>query len=252
MGVIGGTLGYRVLRWISPGGATTEKYCSGSAYDGKSKLQVFFGPAALQELRDLVVLDYGCGSGDTCIELARSGAKAVVGLDVQQHLLDSAADKAQAAGVAHLCRFVTKVDEPADVVVSLDSFEHFADPVGALEEMYDLLRPGGRLLVEFGPTWYHPLGGHLFSVFPWAHLLFTERALIRWRSDFKQDGATRFGEVAGGLNQMTIRRWRRIVAASRFEIERFEARPVRGLQRLHNRLTREFLSAVVVATLVRR
>jgi hypothetical protein len=36
-----------------------------------------------------------------------------------------------------------------------------------------------------------------------AHLIFKERALIRWRAGFKTDGATRFGEVAAGLNQMT-------------------------------------------------
>ncbi len=60
-----------------------------------------------------------------------------------------------------------------------------------------MLKPGGRLYASFGPTWFHPYGGHLFSVFPHAHLIFTERSLIRWRSDFKSDGATRFHEVAG-------------------------------------------------------
>ncbi len=70
--------------------------------------------------------------------------------------------------------------------------------------MASLLKPSGFALVEFGYTWFHPYGGHLFSVFPWAHLIFTEKSLIRWRSDFKTDGATRFQEVAGGLNQMTI------------------------------------------------
>ncbi len=51
--------------------------------------------------------------------------------------------------------------------------------------MNTLLQPAGEVLVSFGPTWYHPLGGHLFSVFPWAHLIFSEKALIRWRSTFK-------------------------------------------------------------------
>jgi hypothetical protein len=35
-------------------------------------------------------------------------------------------------------------------------------------------------------------------------VIFSEKALIRWRSTFKTDRATRFSEVAGGLNQMTI------------------------------------------------
>jgi hypothetical protein len=30
-----------------------------------------------------------------------------------------------------------------------------------------LLRPEGEVLISFGPTWYHPLGGDLFSAFPW-------------------------------------------------------------------------------------
>ncbi len=97
----------------------------------------------------------------------------------------------------------------AEVIVSLDSFEHFGDPAGVLAVMHDLLKPGGVIIATFGPTWYHPLGGHLFSVFPWAHLLFSEQALIRWRADIRSDGATRFGEVEGGLNQMTIARFER-------------------------------------------
>jgi hypothetical protein len=75
--------------------------------------------------------------------------------------------------------------------------------------MYDLLRPGGQVVVSFGPPWFHPFGGHFFSVFRWAHLVFSEAALIEWRSAFKTDGATRFREVEGGLNQMTVRRLRK-------------------------------------------
>ena len=81
------------------------------------------------------------------------------------------------------------------------------------------LQPGGEVLVSFGPTWYHPLGGHLFSVFPWAHLIFSEKALISWRSAFKTDGATRFSEVAGGLNQMTIAKFEALVAAARRSLQ---------------------------------
>jgi hypothetical protein len=91
----------------------------------------------------------------------------------------------------------------------------------------------------------HPLGGHLFSVFPWAHLIFTESALIRWRADFKSDGATRFGEVAGGLNQMTVRRFRKLVEHSGFAVERFEAVPIRRARYLANALTRELVTSIV-------
>jgi hypothetical protein len=111
--------------------------------------------------------------------------------------------------------------------------------------MRPLLGPGGRVLVAFGPPWFHPLGGHVFSIFPWSHLLFTERALIRWRSDFSHDGATRFGEVEGGLNGMTVRRFGRIVAESGYAVEHFEAVPIRKLRFLAAGPTREFLTAII-------
>ena len=103
------------------------------------------------------------------------------------------------------------------------------------------------MLAAFGPTWYHPYGGHLFSVFPRAaHLVFTERALLRWRADFKTDGATRFEEVEGGLDRMTIRRFERLVAASPVRCARLEPVPIRGWTPLvRSRLTREALTATV-------
>jgi len=116
--------------------------------------------------------------------------------------------------------------------------------------MYNLLKPGGCVLASFGPTWYHPLGGHLFSVFPWAHLLFSEPALIRWRANVRPDGATRFSEVEGGLNQMTIARFERLVSTSQFKIQEIETVPIRKLRPIHCRVTREFTTAVVRAKLI--
>ena len=40
-----------------------------------------------------------------------------------------------------------------------------------------------------------------------SHVLFSESALVRWRALSRNDGATRFAEVAGGLNEMTIARF---------------------------------------------
>jgi SAM-dependent methyltransferase len=250
--LIGGEIGYRLLRALSPGAITSAKYCSGEAYAGRSKAEVLFGPEVFDELRGKSVLDYGCGTGETCVELAERGAARVIGLDIQASLLETGRRAAADAGVSDRCQFTTRTDDRVDVVLSMDSFEHFDDPAGVLEDMRRLVRDDGYVLVEFGPTWYHPLGGHLFSVFPWAHLVFTERALMRWRSEFKTDGATRFGEVAGGLNQMTIRRWERLVASSPFRFKQYDLKPIRRSAPFHNRLTREFLTAVVIARLAPR
>jgi SAM-dependent methyltransferase len=239
---------YRLLRRIAPSEPT---HLSGAAYRDQSKLRTLLGDELIEEARGKDVLDFGCGSGTEAIELAAI-AHCVIGVDTNAQLIEQARAKAALAGVSRQCRFVT--DAPlttCDLIVSLDSFEHFADPAAILVTMSQLLKPRGRVVISFGPTWYHPFGGHLFSVFPWAHLLFSEAALIRWRADIRSDGATRFSEVEGGLNQMTIRRFERLVNGSALRLRKLEAVPIRAAARLHSRFTREFTTAVVRCVLER-
>ena len=193
------------LRFISP---REPNVCSGGAFAGRSKLELLGTPL---DVAGKTVIDFGCGEVHECVELAKRGARKVIGVDIRPEMLERARSLAGHHGVSDTCKFAQRTQEKADMVISLDAFEHFDDPAEILSLMEALLKPEGSIRVSFGPTWYHPLGGHLFSVFPWAHLLFSERALIRWRSDFKSDGATRFREVAGGLNCMTIGRFERIV-----------------------------------------
>ena len=250
MGILGGSLAYSLLRRISVDGETG--YCDGSAYDGVSKIETLLGHRIWEDTKDKVVIDFGCGDGEDAVEIAKRGAKRVIGVDIREHALARARKTAAENGVSDRCLFTTGTDEKADVILSLDAFEHFDDPAKILQIMRVLLKDGGCVMAAFGPTWYHPLGGHLFSVFPWAHLVFTEKSLIRWRSDFKTDGATRFCEAEGGLNQMTIRRFEAIVARSDFKFAEFESVPIRKLRPVANRLTREFTTAIVRCKLVPR
>jgi SAM-dependent methyltransferase len=210
------------------------------------------GQEFFDRIKGKVVLDFGCGDGADAVEIAGRGAKRVIGIDMREDVLQVARQKAVKAGVQDICSFVTATNELADIVVSMDAFEHFADPAEILRIMNTLLQPAGEVFVTFGPTWYHPLGGHLFSVFPWAHLIFSEEALIRWRSTFKTDGATRFSEVAGGLNQITISKFEELVAASPLKFASLKLVPIRKLRHFHNRLTREFTTAVVRCRLFKR
>jgi SAM-dependent methyltransferase len=234
-------LEYRFLRLIAPHLPSTM---GDGAYRGKSKLQVLL-PGIEAEIKDKVVLDFGCGAGSEAKEMALLGAKRVIGLDISERWLRLAREQAENAGITARCEFVTWVARPVEVIVSIDSFEHFAEPDTVLQTMYSLLEPGGAVFISFGPTWYHPLGGHLFSVFPWAHILLKEEALIRWRAQVKNDGATKFGEVEGGLNQITIRRFEGLLKRSPFAVEQIELVPIRHLKALHNQITREFLTAIV-------
>jgi SAM-dependent methyltransferase len=251
-GVIGGAMGYRLLRRLGRQVAAGVDPCDGSAYSDRSKVETLFGSGIWGSLAGRVVIDFGCGDGSEAIEIARHGARQVIGIDVRHAALERASRAAELAGLADRCVFASDTVAPVDVVLSIYGFEHYDEPEGALRMMRRLVRPDGRVLIAFGPPWFHPLGGHLFSIFPWAHLVFTERALLRWRADFKTDGATRFHEVEGGLNQMTVRHFGQLVRRSGFDIERFEAVPIRRLRWLSNPVTREFVTSMVRCTLVPR
>jgi len=236
-------LQYQALRRIRPSGTS---HLTGDVYkkNGKlTKLDILVGDL-LDDVQGKKVIDFGCGDGHEAVEIAQRGASHVLGVDLSQECLARAWRNAELAGVQDRIAFATAVaDESADVVVSLDSFEHFADPQAILDQMNRLLVPGGAVVISFGPPWYHPYGGHLFSVFPWAHLVFSERALVQWRSDHRHDGKNSFAEA--GLNRMTIRRFVRLVNRSQFRIEYLELVPIRHTKPLHNRLTRECFTSVV-------
>jgi len=220
-------------------------------YEGRSKL-FLLGDELTKRLAGKTVADFGCGKGNEAIDMVRRGAKRVIGIDIREHFLDDARRSAEAAGVSDRCMFATTIREPVEIITSIDSFEHFAEPEKILGLMASLLGPAGEVFFSFGPTWYHPLGGHLFSMFPWAHLVMTEKALVRWRGDFRNDGARHFSEVEGGLNQMTIRRFERLVDGSPFQMESLECVPIGKLRPIHNGLTREFTTALVRGRMKKR
>jgi SAM-dependent methyltransferase len=248
MALIDGTIGYRILRKIAP---AEPAHMSGNSYRGLSKVEVLLSKTVWSEIKDKVVIDFGCGAGAEAIEIARHGAAQVYGIDIVDRLLVEAREEAAQAQCQNV-RFGRTPQEPADVIISIDAFEHFADAAAVLDVMAGMLRPTGCVLASFGPTWYHPLGGHLFSIFPWAHLVFGEEALCKWRSHIRQDGAQKFSEVEGGLNQMTIRRFRRLVESSPLKFASFEPVPIRVARHLHNRFTQEFFTAVVRCKLIPR
>lgn len=256
-GFVGGPVGYALLKSMGRH-AMAPEYQSATSYDGVSKLETLFGHDVWDDIQDKIVIDYGCGHGQEAVEFAQRGARRVIGIDTWQKALNKANENARNAGVTSICEFTgTETSLPqtlelpkADVIFSLDAFEHYNNPESILKHMRSLIKPDGRVRICFGPPWLHPYGGHLFSIFPWSHLIFTEKAQIRWRADFKSDGATRFHEVAGGLNQMTIRQFKKLVADSDFTMEKLEPVPIRKLRWFNNALTREFTTSVVRCTLI--
>lgn len=249
MGLLSGVVADGMLRLFAPPGTTGSATID--AWD-RDALDTLLGADIWERVRGRSVLDFGCGMGADTVALARAGAREAIGLDIRESCLQRGRALAERHGVTDRCRFVAHWEQPVELILSIDAFEHFADPALVLQSMTRALDIGGRVLISFGPTWLHPHGGHLFSVFPWSHLLFSEAAQLRWRARYRDDGARGFSEVEGGLNQMTIARFERLVAASPLRLERLQTVPIRRLRHVHARWNREFTTALVRAELCRR
>ena len=99
------------------------------------------------------LLDVGCGGGFALLLAARRGA-AVSGLDATPALLDIARERVPAASLA-----VGDLEDPLpfdagafDVVTAFNSVQYAADPVAAVKNMSELVRPGGLVsLLVWGP-----------------------------------------------------------------------------------------------------
>jgi ubiquinone/menaquinone biosynthesis C-methylase UbiE len=104
-------------------------------------------------------LDVGTGTGLVALEaVRRMGPKGkVVGIDLSEGMLVVARAKASVAGLTNRVEFrrmdaeaLKLEDRSFDVVVSLFALFHLPNPLTALQEMYRVLRPGGRVVIGVG------------------------------------------------------------------------------------------------------
>jgi len=199
-------------------------------------------------VRDRDVLDYGCGFGDQAAAMAREFAARVTGLDTHVGLLAAARQR-----YAHLAHFTNRLgEETYDVVVSQDAMEHFDEPHLALSAMATALRPEGRILLTFGPPWWAPYGAHMryFCPIPWLQLCFSEKTVMAVRARYRHDGATRYQEVEGGLNKLSLRKFERIVHGSGLRLVECRYAAVRKVQFLTQiPVVRELATVAVSAVL---
>jgi ubiquinone/menaquinone biosynthesis C-methylase UbiE len=98
------------------------------------------------------VLEVAPGPGYLAIELARRGPYRVVGLDISKSFVRMATENAKNAGVAVTFRQGDVASMPFDAgsfdfIVCRAAFKNFMEPIPALNEMYRVLRPGGKALI---------------------------------------------------------------------------------------------------------
>jgi len=188
-------------------------------------------PGLSDYVRDQVVLDYGCGPGWQAVAMYQQyGARRVIGIDINEKWLAAGRALAEREGYTPSA-IPTEPQGAFDIAISISSFEHFDDPASNLRQMREAVKPGGRVIITFAEPWLSHSGSHMdfFTKVPWVNLWFSEGTVMRVRSRFRDDGATRYEEVEGGLNRMTLAKFDRIMKESEMTVEALYYHPTKGL-----------------------
>lgn len=111
---------------------------------------------------EMRVLDLGCGSGMTSCEIAKTiPSGEVVGVDWSQTILEQAQSLKESESLDNVVfqqGNAYDLNFPVgtfDFVYSRFLFQHLAEPIKALTEIYRVLKPGGRLCVlDVDEDWF--------------------------------------------------------------------------------------------------
>lgn len=161
------------------------------------------------------VLELGCGYGELSIDLVRSGANKVIGIDTDPKRIDFANRKLETQNFCYLkpnlkflCCDIRNLnsDQIFDIIVSRDTMEHIIDIEEVVENIFFRLQQHGQFYIGFGPLYRSPYGGHtrMRMPIPWGHLLLPESILVFWVNCFrgKEEHIKSIYEL--GLNKLSL------------------------------------------------
>ena len=141
------------------------------------------------DIQGKTVLEIGCGLGGRSAYLAASGARCVVGIDINAGEIHEAPDLCARVCPKALDRIQylsCKENERLpigqfDVVILVDAMEHVVSPYQVVQAAYDYVVPGGKFYFSsYG--WYHHSGSHT-GLLPFVNVLFSDETIlnvIRW------------------------------------------------------------------------
>ena len=105
---------------------------------------------AARFVRGKSVLDIACGSGYGSYYLGENGAASVLGVDISPDAIDHARSNYSRSSVDYSCANAETFESSNtfDVICSFETVEHVENPTKLVERFFNLLAPGGLLILS--------------------------------------------------------------------------------------------------------
>ena len=105
---------------------------------------------AARLVADKDVLDVACGTGYGSAMLASAGARQVTGVDIAPEAISHASAHFARENLTFVRMDVQDLREipPVDLVVSFETIEHLEDPMRFLQEVTNVMKVGGELVIS--------------------------------------------------------------------------------------------------------
>lgn len=129
--------------------------CWSATYNYNALQSIFFRPAhkiLLENLKsqDQKILDVGCGTGNFAYQVVRYFDAEVWGLDLSEGMLSQCPKHKRLHFILGDSENLSFSNNTFDVITCTHSFHHYPNQTKAINEMYRVLKPGGRTYIIDG------------------------------------------------------------------------------------------------------